>query len=477
MAIHGLLLMANIVIIIMIITNLFASQSGAAAAQAALKEYIGASSDAQQELFTADSSFSSPEPVLMPSPRRSSPPTRMPVLAGSFSEASLPRTPSQAKFYELHADAEPAFASDDEDQLASSSTGYSAAASPHSLQVVPSLLFQDAIFARSKAKSAKSMASVNPLKLLIFHTQQMSIPLVTSTSMPSILAASISIFSAVGNGFSAPPGIECLLNTWSLEWRCWTALAAPAFLLAVAGLNWWRSLRRAEADLVAYDPLAAATKTDASISRVYSVITSLLYLLLFPCASTALTSLGCTDNREVTGGDPNFPSKVYLNLAPWQACDSDWASGIFAPALMAALFWCVIFPIGSTVQVIRWARRLQPPPGFTDGSVTTRQMHTWFLVSDLIDAYLPRWYWWEQVLMVERLLIAAALAIIPSTSMYLPLCLLAILQFAIIAQHYAHPYKQGWLNFGELCSLYLLLLNYATGEKLCPRRVCVLCSG
>jgi hypothetical protein len=63
-------------------------------------------------------------------------------------------------------------------------------------------------------------------------------------------------------------------------------------------------------------------------------------------------------------------------------------------------------------------------------------------------------------LLARRLALAACVCFIPQTSLYLPLALFSFIQISALLQHYNQPYRYRWLNRAELCSLYLLLLNY-----------------
>jgi hypothetical protein len=78
----------------------------------------------------------------------------------------------------------------------------------------------------------------------------------------------------------------------------------------------------------------------------------------------------------------------------------------------------------------------------------------------LLEPYSPRFWYWDQVLLARRLLLVAAVTTIPSNSLYLPLALFSIIQLATLLQHASHPLIHSSLNYGELASLYLLLLNY-----------------
>ena len=68
--------------------------------------------------------------------------------------------------------------------------------------------------------------------------------------------------------------------------------------------------------------------------------------------------------------------------------------------------------------------------------------------------------------MVRRLALVACVTLIPSSSLYLPISLFALIQASALVQHVSAPYESPWLNRGELASLYLLLMNYITALVL-----------
>jgi hypothetical protein len=250
----------------------------------------------------------------------------------------------------------------------------------------------------------------NPLRLLVFHTQQLSLLLLTAGSMPGALAGLLSIFSSAGNSFSLSSltAMECLASEWSLAHKCWAAIVAPALVGMAAAAQWL-----GQKNVQAQDPFQrhVGASTVRFSSQVYSVCVSLLYLLVFPCASTALQSLGCTDHSE----SDLSSAPVYLNLTPWVQCDDYWRWYTLPPAFMAALWWCVIFPIGSTLLLWRLRTQLASAPdvdatapaphelslstapasGTSELPVSCRpHLQSWSLVSDLLKPYSARyWYW------------------------------------------------------------------------------------
>lgn len=160
-----------------------------------------------------------------------------------------------------------------------------------SMPASPSDSFSSAAFSAVVAESA------NPLKLLIFHSQQLSL----------------------------------LLHSWTLRHRCWMAVCAPALIGLVAGVTALLSGKRgasSHADramqlqgrdeplLVAESEADSPPPSSAIVPRVYSVCVSLLYFLIFPCAQTVLSAVACTDTRQL--------EQSYLNLFADQACDDDW---------------------------------------------------------------------------------------------------------------------------------------------------------
>jgi len=309
------------------------------------------------------------------------------------------------------------------------------------------------------------LSSANPLRLLVFHLQQLSLLLLTATSLPSSLSGLLTVFSSAGNGFSMSSltAMECLVH-WTLVSRSWAALLAPSAVGVVALITWVRGqwlLRRSRTTPTPFSNSASSITSRAMVlelqsTRIYSVCVSLLYLMFFPCAQTALTALGCTDRREEQHGEPN--PQVYLVLAPWQACNSQWQRDILPPALLATIWWTLVFPAASTLMLYRLHTRLsRAGPTRSDSS---NHLYTWSLVSELLKPYMPRLWYWEQILLLRRLALVATITLVPSQSLYLPLILFAIVQLSALLQMWARPYRSTWLNRAELISLYLLLLNY-----------------
>jgi hypothetical protein len=321
------------------------------------------------------------------------------------------------------------------------------------------------------ASESKESNTSNPLRLLVFHTQQLSLLLFTTSLPPGTMTGLIAVLGAGGTGFSLSSltAMECLASAWSMQHRCWLALIAPLLVGAAAATTWvysrWSHSRGVdpfvmERRAILKDPLVAGVdSTGTAANRVYSVCVSLMYLLVFPCAQTALSALGCTDWREA-GADagPGMPSRVYLNLFPWQQCDAQWREEILPPALLASLLWCVAFPVASTWLLHRThSRRVDS----NDSSVLSLSF-----VSDLLQPYSSRWWFFEQVLLLRRLLLVACVCFVQAYSLYTPLLLLTLIQLSALLQQYAQPYRSRWLNHGELASLFLLLITYLSALVL-----------
>jgi hypothetical protein len=346
-----------------------------------------------------------------------------------------------------------------------------------------------------------SSVSASPLKLLIFHSQQLSILLQTMSSQPPVLSSFLSFTSSSSMGFSLSSllALECFDHEWGIRERGWLSIVAMGGIVTVGGVIYIagactggrkkRNLDDEEEDeedgssgySAVYDSpdKPALPFTDMSLSspstltsvsagttvasnriyRVYGVCLSLLYFFLFPCLQTALSGLACTDSRQY---HPSAPGGVgdyfYLNLNPWQACDSAWRSTILPPALIGTILWLVVFPVGSTI-LFRKMHHYLTHAGSQHTSV-------WPLCADLLAPYKPSLWYYEQLLLVRRILLVAAVTLIPSTSLYLPLVLFALVQVSAFIQHRYHPYASEWLNRGELISLYLLLINYITALLL-----------
>jgi hypothetical protein len=306
-----------------------------------------------------------------------------------------------------------------------------------------------------------SGSSSSPLRLLIFHSQQLSLLLLTSASLPSAMNVLLAVFSSGSQGFSLASltAIECLNYGWSLQHRCWAAvIAAMLIALAAAGafVRQWMEQMKERRTRIGLEEFAIPAASSSG-SKVHSVCLSLCYLLLFPCAATALSALACTDTREVDHRSDSL-SRVYLNLNPWIQCDQQWQTDVLPPALLAAMIWCVMFPLLSTFILRSTHMRLMSERDSNEPSDSS--LRSWSVVSDMLKPYSARLWFFEQALLIRRLLLVACVSFVSSSSIYLPLLLLALIQIASIIQHTSQPYISKWMNRGELASLWLLQLNY-----------------
>jgi len=332
----------------------------------------------------------------------------------------------------------------------------------------------------STAPSTEASAA-NPAKLLVFFTQQLSVLLRTSTSLPEMLAGLLTAVSAAGSGFSLSSllALECLHTGWSLSAQCVGALAGPLLLGVVCLLIKFYKHKYTPPKLDAavsvsdFNVLVERAAVQSRASRAYGVVLSTAYLLAFPSAYTCISALTCTDLREwhvgsaaatassAAGFSPSSRTPVFLNLYPAVECDSNWATSVLPHALVGVLFWFVVFPVGSTMFFRRMrAAAMAAPERERGGGEAAKAVAAWPVCSDLLQPFKPRWWYWEQVLLARRLTLCLLVAVIPSDSVFLPLCLLLLFEFSALLQHYAQPYRHAALNAAELASLYLLLLNY-----------------
>ena len=315
--------------------------------------------------------------------------------------------------------------------------------------------------------------AANPLKLLIFHAQQLSLLLHTSTSLPVVMSGLLSFVGSASTGFSLSSlvAMECLSSGWTLAARCWMAVFAPAIIGLVALVTALSNrnsggrprtgpalqLQGRDKPLLAADSDAAGPASSSIVPRIYSVCVSLLYFLFFPCAQAVLSAVSCTDTRE--------SDRSYLNLYPDQACDDQWRHSVLPPAVLGLVFWTFAFPVGSTLLLMRLRSRVAASaavlsPSASASTPCASSLSVWPVCADLLLPYSPRFWYFEQLLLMRRWMLVAAVTIIPATSLYLPLVLFSIIQLSALHQHWSHPYAHPLLNVGELASLYLLLLNY-----------------
>jgi hypothetical protein len=338
---------------------------------------------------------------------------------------------------------------------------------------------------------SRSAAVDNPLKLLIFHSQQLSLLFLSSVSLPTMLGGFVRVSSNASTGFSPSSllAMDCL-GSWTLEHKCLMALLTPMIICAVAAANRWWHLRRVR-NAIPFDARAGgaaparSTESDSDDAQTLSnkingTCMAMMYMLLMPCVQVSLTALGCTDTRE--------SAHTYLNLQPFVRCDDHWRTRIFPPAFLAMLWWCVVFPLGTTLLMRRMHHRLVDVANLRSSSTSSHQftesasssssfsssssslessidgtaLRSWSLYSGLMSPFSARYWYFEQILLLRRLALAAVVCIIPQQSLYLPLLLLAVIQCSALAQHAAAPYRSAWLNRGETISLFLLNLNYLT---------------
>ena len=520
---HAVIVAVNVALLLLLVALLYARMPGAAAAAKAMREYH--TEQRQMQWHTRDA----PPPsslALRPLPAdltlalsNSSPLT-------DFSGGGGAAARSADNFAVSAEESAPRGSSGPSLAAASAPTPSptpSPAPSPESVGVSVSIADPAAAPSGGPSSSLGNKAvAANPLKLLIFHSQQLGLLLQTTASLPPALTGFLGIISTGSSSFSLSSlvALECLSGAWTMASRCWLALAAPMLVGLVAmGVRLFdlRRMRSHGRDPFAggsgagrgngadahsdghdeADPHSAAgqSQSQSRSPRLYGVCVSLLYLMVFPCAETALSALTCTDLREASldadgDGGADGSARVFLNLFPGQQCDAEWQRTILPPALLGAFFWFLAFPVGSTLlfrrlraQIAAAQRAAQIrhsggggdwPAGAAAGddagvggdAAATAATAVWPLCSDLLRPYSRQYWYWEQVLLVRRLLLVAAVTVIPSASLYLPLSLFSLVQLSALLQHRVRPYRHSLLNSAELASLYLLLLNYLTALLL-----------
>jgi hypothetical protein len=498
---HAVIVAVNVALLLLLIALLYARMPGAAAAAKAMREY-----------HTERQTQRRPRDAPPPSAVALRPLTDDPPLA--LSNSSPLADFSGGSGAAAHSAVSPAVSP--EESAPRGSDG------PAAEPVAVSVSIADPAAAPSVGPApslGNKAVAANPLKLLIFHSQQLGLLLQTTASLPPALTGFLGVISTGSSSFSLSSlvALECLGGAWTMAARCWLALAAPMLVGMVAMAVRLFDYRRAhshghgdgrdpsaagpgpsDADEVEPQSAGGQSQSQPRSPRLYGVCVSLLYLMVFPCAETALSALTCTDLREAAldadgDGGADGSARVFLNLFPGQQCDAEWRRTILPPALLGALFWFLAFPVGSTLlfrrlraQIAAAQRAAQirhsggvdwpagagasDDAGVGGGSggdaAATAATAVWPLCSDLLRPYSRQYWYWEQVLLVRRLLLVAAVTVIPSASLYLPLALFSLVQLSALLQHRVRPYRHSLLNSAELASLYLLLLNYLTALLL-----------
>jgi hypothetical protein len=260
----------------------------------------------------------------------------------------------------------------------------------------------------------------------------------TQSSLPNTILSFLSYTSSASSfQFNQVAPLECYNHNFGLAHNLWLSLAMPLVLLA--------------AILAAYVASRSSRITMARkhlFRRLLAVGGGLVNAMYLPSAQTALSALGCTDTRQ--------NGVTFLNLYPWQSCDSEWRHTMLPPAMMGAILCLLIFPALLVWGLVYARRRLA-----RDVTVT--------VAGALIASYRPRFFWWECVRVIRRLALVLLITFVPYHSIYLSLGFFITIQISALLQHHYRPYARIFDNRAEVASLYLLLLNYFTGLMVAQR--------
>jgi hypothetical protein len=298
---------------------------------------------------------------------------------------------------------------------------------------------------RSNLYATGGSPAINALRLLVFHSQQLSLLLFTNTSIPAELAGFFAFLFATSTGFSFSNlvALDCLGSGWTVTTRAWMALLAP-LLVAFVALGAWIAGRNASAATHADDAL---TKP----SRLLAACAVMMQLLSFPCALTILSAISCR-TAPTSLKIRALADDTWLNMHPAIQCDANWRSHTVPPAAIGVVVWFVVYPLLSAWTSFRMRKSMQGS-ALTQGTPSPA-------AATLLGAYVSRVWYWEQILLARRYLLILCVCLVPTDSVYLPMAFLALVQASLLLEHYGLPYRSAWMHLAELLSLYLLLINY-----------------
>lgn len=321
----------------------------------------------------------------------------------------------------------------------------------------------------------------NLLMLLLFHSQQMGLLLFTQSFLPLPLRWLLHITNSGADGFtfSSLLAWECVVE-WRLEHQLALSLGVSlTAMAATAGLLMWL-LRGADGRQ------RAETAASPRIVRLLGMSVSVLYLMALPALQLSLSAVAMTDLRET--------SLPHLNLMPFVALTARWWTSILPLALVNLFLWLLLFPALSTWLLLRAHFQSTHPLCTADV--------LWPLFGSQMSSNKSSHWYWGQVLLLRRYLFVMVVAITPAYSTYLPFMLVLLVLAAATLQHICRPYADtrlwmaepvaaakadyeaeaeaedetetgllgrcrrrlrspgAWSHLGDLCSLYLLLINY-----------------
>eukprot|EP00698_Gefionella_okellyi_P013517 TRINITY_DN3707_c0_g1_i1.p1 TRINITY_DN3707_c0_g1~~TRINITY_DN3707_c0_g1_i1.p1 ORF type:complete len:716 (+),score=169.37 TRINITY_DN3707_c0_g1_i1:918-3065(+) len=180
--------------------------------------------------------------------------------------------------------------------------------------------------------------------------------------------------------------------------------------------------------------------------RERCVYMALFFLLFtyFDIVLKVMTVFGCTA--------PSFEGVLYVNRQPWIACIPSQApyNVMLAMAVVGMLLYVVGIPVLIVLMLVKTKRdhgheSIKAMLGFVSG------------------CYGPKYFWWEGLILVRRVLLALSVVVMPFEDPSLvALAVMVVLQVAILLQHLATPYRTRIENRLELASLYVLYVSFIT---------------
>ena len=150
-------------------------------------------------------------------------------------------------------------------------------------------------------------------------------------------------------------------------------------------------------------------------------------------------------------------SVLYLEAAPWIECSVDSSKSVyfwqlFVPSVVCAMAYIIGFPLLIWVMLYRNRQKLE-----------SHRVET--MVGFMYENYKPRLWWVEVVLIGRRILIAAAMSLIPEGHpLSLEIVLVVLVTFLFLFQ-FLQPYRNRTDVNCEIVSIVSLLILINTGTS------------
>lgn len=175
---------------------------------------------------------------------------------------------------------------------------------------------------------------------------------------------------------------------------------------------------------------------------------SVLYLLYFELANRVFEVFNCVKEDQT--------NKKYMQNLPWLECSSKTEWGELKNIALIFIFIYVIgIPLFFSILLLKFRHRTRTDP-----------KTKYWLGRTITGSYRPEFYWFEMVLILRRLALAALISLVPVGSPFQASGVFFVLVASLACQYYLQPYSTPSENVVEEIGLISLLLTYGIQKSV-----------